>query len=391
MGRSRSPRRRHKISRSRSRSNRRYDSQSNALLRHRRENRLEQTMRNNEIIQKKILERLEKLEQDRDPSRYKRRAHEDVIPPKDDSGRRSRTPLDPGNDTDCSTGSESSSSVLSNKVKSSKLHSVNAKKLEENEGDEVLELSPQIDPDLLEILGELPPEKILEGKNIHPEVATRWEHIIRKGLDLQSSADIITKYPPAGNCKPLKVPKLNAEIDLLLSDSLRKRDECYANLQLQLTSGISAFGQVLSSAVSNNGNLSAEDMKTMNDAGKIFVNIHHNISEVRKSILKPTFPATIKKPAAESEVGEWLFGDNLQEKLKTAKDLAKVASDLTQKSSASSGPTTRNKRTTNSQQSKAKTGRTAKTDRSLNFQGPSRSNRNYRLDGRKYLTRNYRK
>ncbi|CAK1601193.1 unnamed protein product [Parnassius mnemosyne] len=85
---------------------------------------------------------------------------------------------------------------------------------------------PSLDPEFLIALGELVPEQVTYGEDIHPDLAQRWAPILRRGLTEKDQKDkIIKDYATPKNCKLFSAPILNPEIAAAVSEFARTRDK----------------------------------------------------------------------------------------------------------------------------------------------------------------------
>ncbi|CAK1589316.1 unnamed protein product [Parnassius mnemosyne] len=85
---------------------------------------------------------------------------------------------------------------------------------------------PSLDPEFLIALGELVPEQVAYGEDIHSDLAQRWAPILRRGLTEKDQEDkIIKDYATPQNCKLFSAPILNPEIAAAISEFARTRDK----------------------------------------------------------------------------------------------------------------------------------------------------------------------
>lgn len=77
---------------------------------------------------------------------------------------------------------------------------------------------------------------------------TRWEAIVKKGLDKDDGKELIKKYPPPVNLKMINAPKLNPEASAASSETVENsylRDKAIEMKQHQVPCAISALGLAL--------------------------------------------------------------------------------------------------------------------------------------------------
>lgn len=72
-----------------------------------------------------------------------------------------------------------------------------------NIGDDNLGDTPplqiQVDPDLLQYLGEDPESLKTKGILLHEVLLSRWSYILEEGLPADKRAELLGKYPPPSN------------------------------------------------------------------------------------------------------------------------------------------------------------------------------------------------
>jgi len=98
----------------------------------------------------------------------------------------------------------------------------------DSESDDVL--SVHADDSLDDILGAVS-NTVTTASEVHPEICTRWVRIVTQGLDKSASEDLAKLYPTPSNCLEFNAPKLNPELDLSLSEGLRKKEDSMVSLQ----------------------------------------------------------------------------------------------------------------------------------------------------------------
>lgn len=121
-----------------------------------------------------------------------------------------------------------------------------------------------------------------------------------------------------------------------MSSSAVKKDDYQVASQKQLGAAISATGRVLTTILNNKkagkqmeAKNFAEMFETMSDIGRILIDLQHNLSLTRRSFILPSFSVRLKTIADETDADAFLFGANLAEKLKSAKEVEKTSKDIT--------------------------------------------------------------
>jgi hypothetical protein len=185
-----------------------------------------------------------------------------------------------------------------------------------------------LDPVILDLLGEDPSTKKSHGASLHKDIAPRWAHILTNGLTKESQADLIKQYPPPDNCTNLSSPKLNPEIKAALPDLSIKQDQYSQGKQNQLGSGLAALGQALNWAVQAKHIIPPEMVKALIDAGKLFCDNYYRESLSRRYAILNTINRNIRDTVKDTKIDENLFGSNLSDHLKSSKAITKTGSEM---------------------------------------------------------------
>ncbi|XP_060800410.1 uncharacterized protein LOC132901800 [Amyelois transitella] len=184
---------------------------------------------------------------------------------------------------------------------------------------------PELDPEILQLLGSDPTKQTNFGENLHKDIMPRWKHILINGLDKDTKADILKSHLPPENCPHLKAPKLNAEIKAALNE-INCKKECFnENKQNQLASCLAALGKALNIALVGNY---TEIIKPLSDAGRLLCDLHFRESQSRRYSIINTLNKDIRETVKNTKIDEYLFGSDLGEQLKTAKAISKSSSEL---------------------------------------------------------------
>ena len=246
----------------------------------------------------------------------------------------------------------------------------------------VLQLHPPLGDELLNILGTAPSTTPAQGEALHEEIAIRWTGLAMNGLNEAAQKELKEAYSLPSNCALIGAPSLNEELEVSCQPFVKKRDESLALFQAKLATGISALGQGLTDMLKQPDKPSGAIIKALNDSGRTLLDLQHTISVNRRMLFMGTLPQAMKKAVETTTVGKYLFGDDLSQKIKSAKDLDKVGSELKRKESqkksfSSKGTTKRSSYSTKKE--------------SLNSKRPSGQQKKYQSGGpqKKYRKTNY--
>lgn len=175
--------------------------------------------------------------------------------------------------------------------------------------------------DLQSLLGDEGAVPTLFAPPLHDDIATRWDVILRKGLDSDKRAEVILRYAPPENCKNIIPPNLNLHVKGALSESNEKRDARLANLQKQVGAGVAAIGKVLSSLYQKGEEGDRENIQALSDAGRLLADVHYQETLSRRDLVLLNINKDLKDTLSNSPPDEWLFGANLEEVIKAKKTI----------------------------------------------------------------------
>ncbi|KAL4721630.1 hypothetical protein ACJJTC_013531 [Scirpophaga incertulas] len=205
-----------------------------------------------------------------------------------------------------------------------------------------IELVPELDPQLLQALGDTSDDIPIYGPDIHSTLAERWLPILKKGIQKESKEKLLKEYNVPNNCKLLKAPTLNAEIAAAISDIIRTRDKKIEIKQDQLGLGITAINRAISLLLTGEDKIHA--VKILSDGCRILSDLHFVETQVRKKLITPGLDKSFLSVIQDQDRDETLFGNTLPEKIKASKAIEKQGKLIkkvnTIKQSAASAPST---------------------------------------------------
>lgn len=186
---------------------------------------------------------------------------------------------------------------------------------------ETTEPESELDPELLQALGDAPGDLPVYGSDIHDKLAQLWLPILKKGMQKEVKEKLLKDYSIPSNCKLLKAPTLNAEISAAISDIVRTRDKKIQAKQDQLGLGISAISKAMSLLLTSDDKVQA--VKILSDGCRILTDIHYTESQVRTKLITPGLEKAFLTIIQDQERDETLFGSKLPEKIKASKAIEK--------------------------------------------------------------------
>lgn len=113
--------------------------------------------------------------------------------------------------------------------------------------------APELNENLLKIIGEEIPEKQVSSPPFQKDVANRWTKMLQNGICSEEKDNLIKKYPPTENCPLLASPQINPEVANVINDQVKRRDEKLSSHQNQIGAALSALGQLLTNLLSEEG------------------------------------------------------------------------------------------------------------------------------------------
>lgn len=185
-----------------------------------------------------------------------------------------------------------------------------------------------LEASILNILGpEIVPEKVT-GTAIHKDVALRWTKIIDRRLSAEETRDLIEKYPVPANCTIIDAPKLNVEVKASIQTGTVLRDDRIVEKQKQIASCLTGIGHAISISLKLQVPEKLKILEHLGTAGQLLSSIQRDEAIIRKSLIQTNINISLKETLANAPTGEWLFGDELEERLNTAKSLERTSKEL---------------------------------------------------------------
>lgn len=189
--------------------------------------------------------------------------------------------------------------------------------------------APELTGKVRELLGV---EKRLQKDqafNFHPDLASCWKEIITNGIDPKVKKSFEEKYPDKGNC-PLKAPVLNPELIPLLQKTAKSRDKYLSISQGLCGRGLVALGKSICAILNDEDEPLEKDtlLEWLCDASSMFCDVLSQMSKTRKFQIYQQVDEKRKAILQESTTDEFLFGQELGKRIKTASAVEKVGLSL---------------------------------------------------------------
>ncbi|KAL0110929.1 hypothetical protein PUN28_012765 [Cardiocondyla obscurior] len=188
---------------------------------------------------------------------------------------------------------------------------------------------------VFKVLGLDPDEGKLKSVKFHPQINDTWGKWKIEGLPEKNKKDILESYKRKGEFYT-EAPKLNLEIVPLLSDIAKKRDEHFAETQSCVGTALCALGAAVSLLLDQPEEGIDEDLLTdyISHAGQILADVFYQQSVARKSYITPQLNKNIKPLVDTMLSNEWLYGDDLKDKVKDVKEIETACSSIKEKPAA---------------------------------------------------------
>ncbi|VEN62536.1 unnamed protein product [Callosobruchus maculatus] len=192
-------------------------------------------------------------------------------------------------------------------------------------------------------MGADPTNNSLFGPNIPDEVVVRWKSYLSMGVDKEMKSNLLEKYKIPENCQILQGPKLNPEVQALLSPIEQKKDNFLLELQTVMGKGLTALEIVLTRLAKEKGEGDNgepnENLLGLAESAQLFCIAHNIVSAHRKFQINHHFNPKTRKLAAAQPIDLLLFGIDFAEKCKNAKVLETTAKELQATASTSKNST----------------------------------------------------
>ncbi|RVE40649.1 hypothetical protein evm_014701 [Chilo suppressalis] len=185
-----------------------------------------------------------------------------------------------------------------------------------------------LDEEILQLLGEAPEPETLLGAPVHKDIAARWHDVIKKGLSKDCKEKIFKEYLIPSNCELLIPPLLNPEAKAALTSTFIKRDLSLISRQKHLSVAIAALTCTLDKIITTKDSQRQDVLKSISDACRILCDMYHYETETRKKFVVSSINTGLQGALTNAITDKFLFGENMSERLKTAKTVQKSGEEL---------------------------------------------------------------
>ncbi|XP_047990197.1 uncharacterized protein LOC125229407 [Leguminivora glycinivorella] len=190
--------------------------------------------------------------------------------------------------------------------------------------------SEELDEETLQLLGNAPKVDTPLGPAIHKDIASRWQDILSKGLPKDQKDKLLEEYLVPSNCDLLQAPALNPEAKVPLNEVMIRRDVSLMHKQRQIGLALSALATTMEMVVLNETS-KTKLLKPLSDACRILCDSHYMETKTRRSLILSSINTDLKETLTEvPRDSNFLFGENVSEKVKTAKNIQRSGEVLKQ-------------------------------------------------------------
>lgn len=110
---------------------------------------------------------------------------------------------------------------------------------------------PELDADILEILGNDPTHTNNFGNDIQKDLAVRLEHSTTDGLSKDTRKELMDLYVIPNNCELLCASILNPELKVTLTEQVIKGDRTFETKQKVTSAAMLSLGQTITDVLSS--------------------------------------------------------------------------------------------------------------------------------------------
>lgn len=152
----------------------------------------------------------------------------------------------------------------------------------------------------------------------------------KKGLSKEENKSLVEKYSIPENCGIITAPVLNSEVVAAIQANVKTRDKCIIEKQERVASCMAAVGKAISITLKSDMQEKLELLEILSDTGRLLAFLQREESEIRRSLILANLNSSVREILTCSTVDGFLFGGNLEEKIKLAKTIERASKDLVQ-------------------------------------------------------------
>lgn len=184
-----------------------------------------------------------------------------------------------------------------------------------------------LEEDILQILGDAPQPDFILGKDIHKDVASRWQDTLSKGLTKELKNTLLKKYVIPANCSLLVAPILNPEAKAAVPEIVARKDNTLLQKQNQIGLALAALSQ-LTEMILKNEDSKQVLLQPLSDACRILCDSHFMETKTRRSLILSAINTGLRESLVLSNRDKFLFGEALAEKIKSTISVQRTGKSL---------------------------------------------------------------
>lgn len=169
------------------------------------------------------------------------------------------------------------------------------------------------------------------GNPLTDQIAERFQKCVTRPLSKQTSEKLKEKMKTPENCKLLAAPKVNGEIWNVLPNNIRNGDFKLQQMQIAMSQGLITLAKIADCVKSNNENglipshVAEEILQLSVDGGNLIGMGFQEINSKRRQEIRPALNQEYSGICSQRfPVTEYLFGDDLNDNLRSSKAAANV-------------------------------------------------------------------
>ena len=189
----------------------------------------------------------------------------------------------------------------------------------------------QLSAEFLSAIGKRYYEERTLAPPLHSEIVKRWQDVIRQGLPNDDRMEFIKKYPLPENCIFSDPPKINPEIKNVVPQAVLTRDARIQLKQQKIAASLSATSKALMALIKDGRDIQGLPViECLSDAIKLMADIQRDESIIRRSLIiaNTSINSALKDTLTNTTCDNLLFGEKLDETIKSAKALENTAKEL---------------------------------------------------------------
>lgn len=174
----------------------------------------------------------------------------------------------------------------------------------------------ELSGEILQMMGQRIAPVRIPAQPIHKDLVVRIEEIIKNGLPVEERKQLLLKFPPPSNCLIIDPPKLNLEVKACLQDTVLNRDSRIVQKQERIAAGIAGLTSLMSILLKLKIEEKLPMVDKLSSIIRILTDLQHEESAIRRSLVMKNINVSMRESLALALPDEWLFGNNLEEKIK---------------------------------------------------------------------------